>query len=83
MGSLAAADMTSADATGLDIVLLKEEQFEDGYSSSSVSTPEAGVDQGDVSQDVAPIQKRKGGRKPVSVFMLFALSYRARSTTQP
>ncbi len=66
MGSLAALNMADADATVPDIVVPKEEPFEDDYSDISVSTPEAGPELGSASQDVPPVQKRKGGRKPVS-----------------
>ena len=58
--------MTDADATAPDTVVPKEEPFEDGYSDASVSTPEAGPELGSNSLDAPPIQKRKGGRKPVS-----------------
>jgi hypothetical protein len=66
MGSMAAADMTAADATGLDLVVPKEEPLEDGFTSSSISSPEPDGERGPAAPDAAPVQKRKGGRKPVS-----------------
>ena len=66
MGSMAAADMTAADATGPDLVIPKEEPLEDGFTSSSISSPEPDGERGPTAQDAAPVQKRKGGRKPVS-----------------
>jgi hypothetical protein len=59
MGSV----METSDATPNDQVLPKPEPIQDGYSSSSASTPEADI--GPVTQDVVQVQKRKGGRKPV------------------
>ena len=55
--------MAGPDTIAVDLVLPKIEPFEDGYSSSTVSTPEAEAEAS--AQDVVPIQKRKGGRKPV------------------
>jgi hypothetical protein len=61
-----AADMIAADTTGPDSVVPKEEPLEDGFTSSSISSPEPDGEQGPTAQDAAPVQKRKGGRKPVS-----------------
>jgi hypothetical protein len=66
MGSMAVADMTAADVTGPDLVVPKEEPLEDGFTSSSISSPEPEGDRGLTAQDAVPVQKRKGGRKPVS-----------------
>jgi hypothetical protein len=66
MGSMAVADMTAADVTGPDLVVPKEEPLEDGFTSSSMSSPEPDGERGLTAQDAAPVQKRKGGRKPVS-----------------
>ena len=66
MGSMAIADMTAADVTGPDLVVPKEEPLEDGFTSSSISSPEPEGDRGLTAQDAVPVQKRKGGRKPVS-----------------
>jgi len=66
MGSMAVADMTAADVTGPDLVVPKEEPLEDGFTSSSISSPEPDGERGLTAQDAAPVQKRKGGRKPVS-----------------
>ncbi len=49
--------------TASDPIVPKSESIHDGYSSSSVSTPEGDI--GPVTQDVIQVQKRKGGRKPV------------------
>lgn len=59
MGSM----MENSDATPSDPIVPKSESTQDGYSSSSVSTPEG--DTGPITQDVVQVQKRKGGRKPV------------------
>jgi hypothetical protein len=64
---MAATDMTAADIAGPDSVVPKEEPLEDGFTSSSISSPEADGEQEPTAQDVAPVQKRKGGRKPVSL----------------
>ena len=63
MGSLAAAD-----ASTIDSVVPKSESLQDGYSTSTTSSSEAEpeVETGAAPQDVVPVQKRKGGRKPVS-----------------
>ena len=58
--------MTVADATGPDSVVPKEEPLEDGFTSSSISSPEPDEERGPATQDAVPVQKRKGGRKPVS-----------------
>jgi hypothetical protein len=63
---MAVADMTAADVTGPDLVVPKEEPLEDGFTSSSISSPEPEGDRGLTAQDAIPVQKRKGGRKPVS-----------------
>ena len=52
------------DAAITDPVVPKQEPFEDQYSSSTISTPEADGLDGPVPQETVPI-KRKGGRKPV------------------
>jgi len=65
MGSMAVADMTAADVTGPDLVVPKEEPLEDGFTSSSISSPEPEGDRGLTAQDAVPVQKRKGGRKPI------------------
>ncbi len=59
MGSM----METSDATPSHPIVPKSESIHDGYSSSSVSTPEGDI--GPVTQDVVQVQKRKGGRKPV------------------
>lgn len=66
MGSMAAADVIAADTTGPDSVVPKEEPLEDGFTSSSISSPEPDEERGPTAQDAAPVLKRKGGRKPVS-----------------
>ena len=48
------------------VVVPKEEPLEDGFTSSSISSPEPEGERGPTAQDAAPVQKRKGGRKPVS-----------------
>ena len=58
--------MAAADVTAPDSVVPKEEPLEDGFTSSSVSSPEPDEEQGPTAQDAVPVQKRKGGRKPVS-----------------
>ena len=69
---MAAADMTAADDTGPDLVVPKEEPLEDGFTSSSISSPEPDGERGPTAQDAAPVQKRKGGRKPVSPLQSFS-----------
>lgn len=59
MGSL----MENADPTPSNPIVPKSESVQDGYTSSSVSTPEADI--GPITQDVVQVQKRKGGRKPI------------------
>lgn len=59
MGSV----METSDATPSDLLVLKSESIQDGYTSSSASTPEADIEP--ATQDVVQVQKRKGGRKPV------------------
>ena len=71
MGSMAIADMTAADVTGSDLVVPKEEPLEDGFTSSSISSPEPEGDRGLTAQDAVPVQKRKGGRKPVSPALFY------------
>jgi hypothetical protein len=55
----------------MDMVVPKPEPAQDGHDSmsSSVSTPEAEAET--LTQGVAQIQKRKGGRKPVCRFNSF------------
>jgi hypothetical protein len=77
---MAAADMTAEDATGPDLVVPKEEPLEDGFTSSSVSSPEPDGERGPTAQDAAPVQKRKGGRKPVSPLPSTSLSVLFMST---
>lgn len=77
---MAAADMTAADATGPDLVVPKEEPLEDDFTSSSVSSPEPDGERGPTAQDAAPVQKRKGGRKPVSPLPSTSLSVLFMST---
>jgi bZIP transcription factor len=55
--------MENSDITPGDPIVPKSESIHDGYSSSSVSTPEGDI--GPTTQDVVQVQKRKGGRKPV------------------
>ena len=73
MGSVAISDVTLPDA-----VVPKREPSLDRYSSSLVSTPEAGDGLHDyeerVATDPAPAPKRKGGRKPVSAWSFHAYS---------
>jgi len=59
MGSM----METSDAIPRDPLVPKSEYIQDGYTSSSASTPEADI--GPATQDVVQVQKRKGGRKPV------------------
>jgi hypothetical protein len=59
MGSV----MESSDVPLGDPIVPKSECLQDGYTSSSASTPEAEI--GPSTQDVVQVQKRKGGRKPV------------------
>ena len=61
--------MEAQDTSATESILPKPEPIQDGYSSSTPSTPEA---EGEVEaeaapsfQDVTQVQKRKGGRKPV------------------
>lgn len=61
---MAAADVPAA----MDSVVPKVEPLQDGYSSSSVSTPEAEIEAS--THDVVQVQKRKGGRKPVRHIMI-------------
>jgi hypothetical protein len=61
MGSM----MEISDATPTDAIVPKSESVHDGYSSSSVTTPEGDI--GPITQDVVQVQKRKGGRKPVHI----------------
>lgn len=61
MGSM----MEISDTTPTDAIVPKSESVHDGYSSSSVTTPEGDI--GPITQDVVQVQKRKGGRKPVHI----------------
>lgn len=76
MGSM----MESSDAIPSDSVIPKSEFTQDGYTSSSASTPEA--DAGAVTQEVVQVQKRKGGRKPVFLIKL-SCALRSRLTHLP
>ena len=61
MGSMAAPDSNTFDS-----IVPKEEPVEDDFSSSTPSTPEAGPDlEAPTQPDQPPVQKKKGGRKPV------------------
>lgn len=66
MGSVAAADVTIPDA-----VVPKIEPSHDDYTSESDSSPEQDerreTSGEQASQGPAPVLKRKGGRKPVSL----------------
>ena len=64
MGSM----MENSDTIPSDPVVPKPESIADGYTSSSVSTPEPDI--GPSTQDVVQVQKRKGGRKPVRKLQL-------------
>lgn len=55
--------MESSDAVTGDPIVPKSEFTQDGYTSSSGSTPEADLEA--VTQEVVQVQKRKGGRKPI------------------
>lgn len=61
MGSV----METSDTTPSDPIVPKSECVQDGYSSSTASSPEAEVGPATGTQDVVQVQKRKGGRKPV------------------
>lgn len=55
--------MEDSETIPTDPIVPKPESIADGYTSSSVSTPEP--DLGPPTQGVVQVQKRKGGRKPV------------------
>lgn len=77
MGSL----MENADPTPSNPIVPKSESVQDGYTSSSVSTPEADI--GPITQDVVQVQKRKGGRKPVHLMNLVnVMSMKAESVAR-